>query len=91
MVSEDIYNKFFNTGDKYYWLASRAVYVYSYDASFYVRRVRDGNVDARYLFYSYGSSDYDDCGVRPVVYLKSGITVDDVQMLGEQQEPSWNS
>ena len=91
MVSEDIYNKFFNTGDKYYWLASRAVNVGSYNAIFSVRSVDDGNVDAGILFYSYGRSYDHFCGVRPVVYLKSGITVDDVQMLGEQQEPSWNS
>ena len=91
MVSEDIYNKFFNTGDKYYWLASRAVNVSSNNALFGVRGVYYGGVDADYLFYSRGDSYDLYYGVRPVVYLKSGITVDDVQMLGEQQEPSWNS
>ncbi len=83
MVSEDIYNKFFNTGDKYYWLASRAVDVYSNCASFYVRVVDGGDVGAGLLFNSDGYGLGHGYGVRPVVYLKSGITVDDVKMLGE--------
>ena len=85
MVSEDICNKFFNTGDKYYWLASRAVNVDSGNAHFCVRYVRGGYVDAGNLFDSYGVSNSYGYGVRPVVYLKSGITVDDVQMLGDNK------
>ena len=28
-------------------------------------------------------------GIRPVVYLKTNTTVNDLKILGEQQEPEW--
>ena len=90
MVNENIYNKFFDpTGYKYYWLTSRAVYVYSDFASFGVRRVRDGIVGARGLFDSDGGGSGGRYGVRPVVTLKSDVTIEDIQKIGEQQEPTW--
>lgn len=89
-LDSNIYNKFFNTEDKYYWLASRAVDVSSNLAHFFVRDVGNGDVDAYYLFDSCGYSYPLYYGVRPVVSLESGVTVDDLQILGEQQEPSWD-
>ena len=90
MVNENIYNKFFDpTGYKYYWLTSRAVYVYSYSTDFHVRHVNYGGVGAHDLFYSYGTENDDFYGVRPVVTLKSDVTIEDIQKIGEQQEPTW--
>ena len=88
-LSQRIYNKFFNTGDNYYWLASRSVNVDSYSADFDVGRVVSGDVDARRLFSSYGYGGSICCGVRPVVTLKSGVTKDNVKILAEQTEPTW--
>ena len=88
-LSQRIYNKFFNTGDNYYWLASRSVGVRSLYAYFYVSYVIRGFVDAGSLFYSRGV-EYDYFyGVRPVVTLKSEITKDNVKILAEQTEPTW--
>ena len=90
MVNENIYNKFFDpTGYKYYWLTSRAVYVGSGFTFFHVRIVGDGYVDSYYLFDSCGSENDGDSGVRPVVTLKSDVTIEDIQKIGEQQEPTW--
>ena len=100
MVNENIYNKFFDpTGDKHYWLTSRAVCIlvrYSRVVdvglgctNFVVRLVGNGYVDARILFGSNGYEDDDCYGVRPVVTLKSDVTIEDIQKIGEQQEPTW--
>lgn len=90
MVNENIYNKFFDpTGYKYYWLSSRAVGVDSACTDFVVRRVNDGSVGAYGLFDSLGG-EFGSCyGVRPVVSLKSDVTIEDIQKIGEQQEPTW--
>ena len=88
-VSEKIYNKFFNTGSKYYWLASHAVNVDPYFACFYVRHVSIGIVRAGDLFDSGGYEYPDSYGVRPVVTLKSGVTKDNIEILAEQTEPTW--
>ena len=102
MVNENIYNKFFDpTGYKYYWLTSRAVRVGSGWTGFLVRYVHGGRVDAYDLFDSDGNVDAHDLfdsrllvvvnyyGVRPVVALKSDVTIEDIQKIGEQQEPTW--
>ena len=79
MVNEDIYNKFFNST---YWLASRTVNVETDNARFYMRVIFKDSVTAYTLFKSTGNSIYySGYGVRPVVYLKSAITVNDVQVL----------
>lgn len=56
-----------------FWLASRAVDVYSNSASFHVRGVGIGGVGARFLFYSDGSEYYNYYGVRPVFVLESEV------------------
>ena len=88
-LSQRIYNKFFNTEDNYYWLASRSVRVDSNFAAFNVSYVRSGYVDANNLFYSLGFEGINYYGVRPVVTLKSGVTKDNVKILAEQTEPTW--
>ena len=90
MVNENIYNKFFDpTGYKYYWLTSRAVDVGSDYTAFDVRSVNVGRVGAGALFYSDGDGNDYYFGVRPVVTLKSDVTIEDIQKIGEQQEPTW--
>ena len=88
-LSQRIYNKFFNTEDNYYWLASRSVGVDSYYAGFFVGIVGIGLVGANNLFYSHGLENGYYFGVRPVVTLKSGVTKDNVKILAEQTEPTW--
>ena len=88
-LSQRIYNKFFNTGDNHYWLASRSVNVDSSNARFDVGYVHDGYVGANYLFSSNGNERDDFFGVRPVVTLKSEVTKDNVKILAEQTETTW--
>ena len=57
------------------WLASRCVYCYSYDADFSVRYVNGGNVSNYGLFSSHEGFIYNYYRVRPVVSLKSNISL----------------
>ena len=84
-----IYNKFFNTGDSAYWLASRYVYLYSNQVYFRVGCVGYGNVDSYYLFYSNGVDAGQRYGVRPVVSLEAGTTEENIKILEEQTETEW--
>ena len=52
-----------------YWLASPCVYCYSDSARFYVRYMSSGKIYWNYLFDSYGSAYYHNCGVRAVVSI----------------------
>ena len=76
---------------KSYWLASPAVGAYSDNARFGPGGVRGGDVNAGYyLFGSYGRWDADSFGVRPVVYLESNITVEDLHKIDGQEE-DWSA
>ena len=76
---------------KSYWLASPAVYADSGGAGFGPGGVYDGNVGAGDdLFYSYGVWDASSFGVRPVVYLESNITVEDLHKIDGQEE-DWSA
>ena len=76
---------------KSYWLASPAVNAYSVYASFGPGRVYYGNVNADiYLFRSNGGWRADSFGVRPVVYLESNITVEDLHKIDGQEE-DWSA
>ena len=76
---------------KSYWLASPAVYAYSGFATFGPGGVNDGGVDAGYgLFGSYGYWYAGSFGVRPVVYLESNITVEDLHKIDGQEE-DWSA
>ena len=60
--------------DAKYWLASRFLYYGVSDVSPSARYLyADGGTSGEILYYSYGSHGYNFCGVRPVVYLRSGI------------------
>ena len=61
--------------DTHYWLASRCLN-YNDDCAFYCAHYvsTDGGNNSNYLYYSYGNiSNGYNSGVRPVVYLQSGI------------------
>ena len=76
---------------KSYWLASPAVFANSDFAGFGPGVVRGGRVDAGYdLFDSYGGWDANSFGVRPVVYLESNITVEDLHKIDGQEE-DWSA
>ena len=66
---------------RYYWLASRAVFVYPDFCDWGPGRVDYGRAYSYVygLFYSYGGSYRGLRAVRPVVYLKSDVTVDQLQ------------
>ena len=86
---------FNNTDSKYYWLASRAVYVFSDYCSWGPGDVSNGEADSyggNALFYSRGRSNSDYFAVRPVVYLKSDVTVDQLQKADTPTsgEEAWN-
>ena len=76
---------------KSYWLASPAVDADSDDAYFGPGRVYDGDVGAVGGFFD---SDGDwfaySFGVRPVVYLESNITVEDLHKIDGQEE-DWSA
>ena len=76
---------------KSYWLASPAVLADSDYANFGPGFVDGGDVGAGgYLFYSYGYWDAGSFGVRPVVYLESNITVEDLHKIDGQEE-DWSA
>ena len=76
---------------KSYWLASPAVGAGSGNADFGPGGVGNGGVDAGdYLFGSGGDWYADSFGVRPVVYLESNITVEDLHKIDGQEE-DWSA
>ena len=76
---------------KSYWLASPAVTAYSGNAFFGPGRVSYGGVGAGGNFFgSYGFWDASSFGVRPVVYLESNITVEDLHKIDGQEE-DWSA
>ena len=76
---------------KSYWLASPAVNADSDYADFGPGVVDDGGVGADVsLFYSYGYWYANSFGVRPVVYLESNITVEDLHKIDGQEE-DWSA
>ena len=96
----EIYN------NKPYWLASSGVFAYSRSnsvlrempdeyAEFRTGNVCEGYVDFNTLFYSFdkSSSIGKGYGVRPVVSLKSNVTVDQIKVIsgsrGEDWTPEW--
>ena len=83
MVTNDFkdskyYELFINNGSNYstYWMSSRCVSAGSYNASFIVRRVYSGNVNANRLYYSDDDENYRDCALRPVITLNSNVQID---------------
>ena len=76
---------------KSYWLASPAAYARSGGAGFGPGFVGGGDVYAGgNLFRSGGGWDADGFGVRPVVYLESNITVEDLHKIDGQEE-DWSA
>ena len=69
------YSMIFGNDDTYYWLASPCVYTWADIAYFGMRHVYSGYVGSYGLFYSDGSSYYNEHGVRAVVTLSSDITL----------------
>ena len=71
------YTLFINNGSNYptYWMSSRCVLAGSAIATFIVRRVSGGYVDACNLYISSGGAISSAYGVRPVVTLNSGIQI----------------
>ena len=79
---------------KAYWLASVGVYADSGDAGFGpgVVGAGDGVTNAgTYYAFASGGYEYDRyAAVRPVVILKSNITLDQIQVIEDQTEEEWN-
>lgn len=78
---------------KSYWLASPGVYAYSGYANFGPGAVYDGLASSGGygLFYSYGRWSAVGSAVRPVVVLKSSVTVDQLQVIADKTEATWNT
>jgi len=77
---------------KSYWLASPGVVVDSAYAYFGPGSVNDGYVCSGYdMFGSYGYWFASEFAVRPVVSLKSDITVNEIQKTEDKTEPTWNT
>ena len=83
-------------GDNYaksYWLASPGVYAYS-DRAFFGPGAVDGGVAASgigSLFVSYGFWYAYGFAVRPVVVLKSSVTVDQLEVVADKTEATWDT
>ena len=71
------YELFINNGSNYptYWMSSRCVRAGSNLASFFVRIVDSGLVDANYLYYSSAAESSRDYAFRPVITLNSNVQV----------------
>lgn len=78
---------------KSYWLASPGVFAYSDYAGFGPGAVSGGGAGSGYnvLFNSYGRWRADGFAVRPVVVLKSDVTVDQVKVVLDKTEATWNT
>ena len=76
----------------YNWVASRAVYVYSYNADWCMGGVSGGDVYA--AGGSFCDSDGDEYGgpscVRPVVSLPSSVTIEQVKKIEGEVTETWN-
>ena len=94
-VTQEMYNAIFkNTYDydsKPYWLASPGVIVGSSGARLGPGNVGGGGVfsGGRDLFYSYGIGNGDGLGVRPVVSLKSTVTVEQLEKTTGTADAPW--
>ena len=76
---------------KSYWLGSSGVYAYSSVAGFGPGDVYVGGVrSAGYLFDSDGDWVANGLAVRPVVYLNSEVTVEDLHVI-DGQEDNWSA
>ena len=75
---------------KSYWLASPAVGAGSDGAGFGPGVVDDGDVGAGALFVSRGGWYAYSFGVRPVVYLESNVTIEDLHTIDGQEE-DWSA
>ena len=78
-VNKDSYEiSFVGTGTQpRYWLASESALTVKNGVTWGLRRVNDGKVLNRGIFFSTGTEySYDDYGVRPIVYLKSDISLE---------------
>lgn len=82
-----------SSNGKSYWLASSGVSVSgSYYCSFGPGAVREGNAGTGIaLFDSNGYSFAKWLAVRPVVYLQSGVTVDDLSVSSTGKEEKWTT
>ena len=96
--NEVLYDMLFNeaggTGatsmNKAYWLASSGVGAYSYGAYFGTGAVVEGAVySGSGLFSSVGAVGECFLGVRPVVSLKSEVSLDDLTFSSTGSEPAW--
>ena len=78
-VNTDSYEiSFVGTGTQpRYWLASESANTVTNGVNWGLRRVNDGKVYNRGIYFSSGTEySYDDFGVRPIVYLKSDISLE---------------
>lgn len=77
---------------KSYWLASPGVVAYSGNAYFGPGAVRGGIAfSGNGLFISDGNWRAFGCAVRPVVVLKSNVTVDQVKVVSDKTEATWST
>ena len=75
--SDGCYRNFTGTGAKpQYWLASDYAYAYYYNVNWGLRGVYDGSVGGGSLYDSYGVEFSYSYGVRPVVSLKSDVSLE---------------
>ncbi len=97
-TNSEIYDVLFNnTGASggMYWLKSRGIFTYSGASSYGLGAVVSGIVSTRYKELFYTDARYESgnasgnpplvryCGVRPIVILKSDISVTDIQVISE--------
>lgn len=82
-----------SSNGKSYWLASSGVFVGGSGHCGFGPGAVDGGVagSGSGLFYSGGSSSAKWLAVRPVVYLQSGVTVDDLSVSSTGREEEWTA
>ena len=92
-MDEDLYNKFFGRDEDFFFLASRWYYTYSGVSPygiFYLEGYGDF-LDASYNpYWTDGNEQGYYGGVRPVIELKPETTINNLEILPEQTEPSWS-
>ena len=90
-ITNEMYSVFFKDAGqtKHYWLASEGITVGSFLAYWGIGEVFDAVDISGNLFYTDGDTGGTGNGVRPIVSIKSNITVEQLQKITGTEDESW--
>ena len=89
-VNSRIYQKFFNTSARRYWVAKYSFTLGTYNGGYGIHTVSNGDVNKNGFIFTKGdkfgeTKNVFGYGIRPVIVLKSNITTNDVAIIEDQE------